>query len=155
MRSRPCRHTVSGTQWSKTHLQSSKASERGYTVALLGCREGRSEVFYQITNRNCVHWTFQSFGCISERAAWQLALQRSLLRSDCFLCPTLILCSLQYSWHGTHMSLLNDSDVIVESKDKLTICVHTYTYAHSQVKFYVYSPIMKHYKFASWACTVS
>lgn len=32
------RHTVSGILWSSTHLQSWRASETGYSVALLGCR---------------------------------------------------------------------------------------------------------------------
>lgn len=47
------KHPVSGTLWSNTHLWSSRAPETGYTVALLGCREGSSEVFSQITSRNC------------------------------------------------------------------------------------------------------
>lgn len=59
----------------------------GYTVALLGCREGSSEDFYQITGRNCARQTFQKL--------WleRVAPQRSLLRADCFLFVILILLS--------------------------------------------------------------
>lgn len=106
------KHRVSGTLWSNTNLQLSRAPETGSTVALLGFREGSSEVFYQITNRNCDRWTFQSFGCISERAAWKVAPERSQLRPDGFPVAILILCPLLDSWRSTHMSLTNDSAVM-------------------------------------------
>lgn len=110
---RAIKRPVSGTLWSWT------APETRYTVALSGCGEGSSEVFYQITRRNCACWTFQGFSDVFERAAWKVALLRSRLGCDCFLSEILILCPLQYLSHSTQMPLLNDSGgyVIVQAKD--------------------------------------